>query len=182
MQFSPQGGNGTVFALKGEPNRSPAKRVRFGKEEGANIVQFSPQGGNGTVFALKGEPNRSPAKRVRFGKEEGANIVQFSPQGGNGTVFALKGEPNRSPAKRVRFGKEEGANIVQFSPQGGNGTVFAPSDVVPVTGIEPVRLSSRDFKSRASANSATPAWWYTLIKYHSAPVLSRQSILDPAAA
>ena len=56
------------------------------------------------------------------------------------------------------------------------------SDVVPVTGIEPVRLSSRDFKSRASANSATPAWWYTLIKYHSAPVLSRQSILDPAAA
>ena len=46
---------------------------------------------------------------------------------------------------------------MQFSPQGGNGTVFAPSDVVPVTGIEPVRLSSRDFKSRASANSATPA-------------------------
>ena len=67
---------------------------------------------------------------------------------------------------------------MQFSPQGGNGTVFAPSDVVPVTGIEPVRLSSRDFKSRASANSATPAWWYTLIKYHSAPVLSRQSILE----
>ena len=47
---------------------------------------------------------------------------------------------------------------MQFSPQGGNGTVFAPSDVVPVTGIEPVRLSSRDFKSRASANSATPAF------------------------
>ena len=83
--------------------------------------------------------------------------MQFSPQGGNGTVFALRGEPNRSPAERVRFGKEEGANIVQFSPRGGNGTVFAPSDVVPVTGIEPVRLSSRDFKSRASANFAMAA-------------------------
>ena len=47
---------------------------------------------------------------------------------------------------------------MQFSPQGGNGTVFAPSDVVPVTGIEPVRLSSRDFKSRASAGSATLAY------------------------
>ena len=33
MQFSPQGGNGTVFCSQGEPNRSPAKRVRFGKEE-----------------------------------------------------------------------------------------------------------------------------------------------------
>ena len=50
MQFSPQGGNGTVFALRGEPNRSPAERVRFGKEEGASVVQFSPRGGNGTVL------------------------------------------------------------------------------------------------------------------------------------
>ena len=33
------------------PNRSPTEWVRFGKEEGANIVQFSPQGGNGTVLA-----------------------------------------------------------------------------------------------------------------------------------
>ena len=32
-------------------NRSPAKRVRFEKEEGDRIVQFSPQGGNGTVRA-----------------------------------------------------------------------------------------------------------------------------------
>ena len=32
------------------PNRSPAERVRFGKEEGVSVVQFSPRGGNGTVL------------------------------------------------------------------------------------------------------------------------------------
>ena len=35
---------------QGEPNRSPAERVRFGKEEGVSVVQFSPRGGNGTVL------------------------------------------------------------------------------------------------------------------------------------
>ena len=165
-----------------KPNRSPAERVRFGKEEGANIVQFSPQGGNGMVFALRGGTKSKPsgAGSIWKGRRSEHSAVFAARRKRNGVCSQRK--PNRSPAKRVRFGKEEGANIVQFSPQGGNGTVFAPSDVVPVTGIEPVRLSSRDFKSRASANSATPAWWYTLIKYHSAPVLSRQSILDPAAA
>ena len=67
MRFSPQGGNGTVFALRGEPNRSPAERVRFGKEEGANIVQFSPQGGNGTVIALR--ENQIEAQRSGFDLE-----------------------------------------------------------------------------------------------------------------
>ena len=33
MQFSPQGGNGPVFAPRWEPNRSPMKWVRFGKEK-----------------------------------------------------------------------------------------------------------------------------------------------------
>ena len=33
------------------------------------------------------------------------------------------------------------------------------SDVVPETGVEPARsFGTQDFKSRASANSATPAW------------------------
>ena len=39
------------LSTKKGSRRSPAERVRFGKEEGANIVQFSPQGGNGTVLA-----------------------------------------------------------------------------------------------------------------------------------
>ena len=52
MQFSPRGGNGTVFALKG--NQIEAQRSGFDlerkKEEGVSVVQFSPQGGNGTVL------------------------------------------------------------------------------------------------------------------------------------
>ena len=67
--------------------------------------------------------------------------------------------PNRSPASRVRLGKEEGANIVQFSPRGGNGTVFAPSDVgAGGGGRTRTSLRTRDFESRASANSTTPAY------------------------
>ena len=48
---------------------------------------------------------------------------------------------------------------MQLSPQGGSGMESASSDVVPVTGIEPVRRKAAwDFKSQASASSATPAF------------------------
>ena len=60
---------------------------------------------------------------------------------------------------------------MQLSPQGGNGMESASSDVVPVTGIEPVRRKAAwDFKSQASASSATPA--FSLALYGQKPCMS----------
>ena len=69
--------------------------------------------------------------------------------------------PNRSPAKRVRFGKGRRTQRI-WSFHGsyanrGNVMELSSSDVVPVAGVEPARHKPRDFKSRASTNSATPA-------------------------
>ena len=44
------------------------------------------------------------------------------------------------------------------------------SDVVPETGVEPARsFGTQDFKSRASTNSATPAWMarvFSVLNYY----------------
>ena len=87
MQFSPQGGNGTVFALRGGTKSKPS---------GAGSIWKGRRSQRSAVFAARrkrnsvcsqGESNRSPAERVRFGKEEEVSVVQFSPRGGNGTVL-----------------------------------------------------------------------------------------------
>ncbi len=45
------------------------------------------------------------------------------------------------------------------APQAGSEMEQVSSDVVPETGVEPARsFGTQDFKSRASTNSATPAW------------------------
>ena len=47
------------------------------------------------------------------------------------------------------------------APQAGSETDQASFDVVPETGVEPARsFGTQDFKSRASTNSATPAYWH----------------------
>ena len=62
--------------LDEEPNRSPMKWVRFGKEK----QHHRSIGRRLRRLMTLEHPNRSPAEWVRFGKaEEGANIVQFSP-------------------------------------------------------------------------------------------------------
>ncbi len=54
----------------------------------------------------------------------------------------------------------EAIRSFQAAPKGppGNGASAVCSDVVPLTGIEPVRFAPRDFKSLVSASSTTAAY------------------------
>ena len=80
----------------------------------------------------------------------------------------------RAPAKNFAkqkdlWGKEEPTLSAWHSPSGGCPQKASCSDVVPPTGLEPIRLPAQDPKSCASANFATAAY--------TPPLAGRRAIL-----
>ena len=143
----PKGGPGCGRAQRSgsrpKPNRSPAKRVRFGKEEQRN------------ERALTFEKSRS--KRYEACSDAAyrrktaicCSVRSISrPKGGPGCGRAQRSgsrpKPNRSPAKRVRFGKEEQRNERALTFEKSRSKRYeACSDVELMVGIEPTTFSLR---------------------------------------
>ncbi len=79
--------------------------------------------------------------------------IRACPHSGNGFGF-LETPPRDSPEGLMEH--------IRQPPQAQSrgGAAWEKSEVVPVTGLEPVRCNAAwDFKSQASANSATPAFF-----------------------
>ena len=71
----------------------------------------------------------------------------------------IYGAPAKIFAKQKDlWGKEEPTLSAWHSPSGGCPQKASCSDVVPPTGLEPIRLPAQDPKSCASANFATAAY------------------------
>ncbi len=93
------------------------------------------------------------------------------------TLFGCLRGPRKSGPQLLWGEGRRNLWIWSFRPflQAGSGMEQVPSDVVPETGVEPARsFGTQDFKSRASTNSATPAYW------HGPQVLNYYTTVYPA--
>ena len=123
---------------------APEGNNRFARRK--NICRMIPR-----RSAMKSVYTRNPAQIRPQSKQDFLN-----PPAVNHNLSPLKaGSPpryppysprppsTREPAQRLRVESEEIPIIAQFSPKGGNGAVMGISELVPVTGLEPVRCRQR---------------------------------------
>ena len=148
--------------FSGFPKIFFAEKDFWEKEEQALKTWCLPSGKYPKRAPLNGVPAKIFAKQKDlWGKERRAlkawrlTLVNCSPNAPRG-IF-------RAPAKifakqKDLWGKEEPTLSAWHSPSGGCPQKASCSDVVPPTGLEPIRLPAQDPKSCASANFATAAY------------------------